>query len=85
MGFIGPRFGLQLAAVRYDNLRKRPIVTVDLYLDHPLTYVHALDDMPKYSVFRIKMLARGQGDEEPVVRPECQLDASRRKVVNVVS
>lgn len=84
MAFIRPRFGLQLAAVRYDNLRKRPIVTVDRCLGHPLTDVHTLDNMPKHSVFGIEMLARGQSDEEPVVRLKCQLVASRRTAVNVV-
>lgn len=83
MVFVRPQFGLQLAAVRYDNLGKRPIVTVDRYLGHPLTDVHTLDNTPKHSVFGIKMLARGQSDEEPVVRLKCQLVASRRTAVNI--
>lgn len=76
---------MQLAAVRYDNFGKRPITLVDRYFGHPLTYVGALDDVPKNSVFRIEMLARGQGDEKPVVRLNVGLKASRRGAFNVLS
>lgn len=52
----------------YDDLSKGSVFLVNGHLCHPLTYIHAFDDVAEHRMFSVQMLARAQCDEESARR-----------------